>query len=119
MGIQAGGDGNGAEVHVALQWNDGIDEKVFSFANNINTVDGGPHLIGFKSALTRSVVKYGEENGSWEEIKESPSGADVREGLTAGGLVKISRARIERKLKGKTGHTQSNGAVEKTVADPP
>jgi DNA gyrase subunit B len=107
---------NGAEVHVALQWNDGFDEKVFSFANNINTVDGGPHLIGFKSALTRTVVKYGEESNSWKEIKESPSGEDIREGLTAVVSVKIPGAQFEGNLKGKLVNTEAKGLVEEMVA---
>jgi len=110
-----GGDANGAEVHVALQWNDGFDEKVFSFANNINTIDGGPHLIGFKSALTRSVVKYGEESGAWKEIKESPSGEDIREGLTAVVSVKIPGAQFEGNLKGKLVNTEAKGIVEDLV----
>jgi DNA gyrase subunit B len=115
--ISIRGEQNGAEVYVALQWNDGFDEKVFSFANNINTVDGGPHLIGFKSALTRSVVKYGEENGSWKEIKESPSGEDVREGLTAVVSVKIPGAQFEGNLKGKLVNTEAKGLVEQLVGD--
>ncbi len=110
------GEVNGAEVHVALQWNDGFDEKVFSFANNINTVDGGPHLIGFKSALTRSVIKYGEESNSWKEIKESPSGEDVREGLTAVVSVKIPGAQFEGNLKGKLVNTEAKALVEEMVA---
>jgi DNA gyrase subunit B len=110
------GEMNGAEVHVALQWNDGFDEKVFSFANNINTVDGGPHLIGFKSALTRTVVKYGEEKNAWKEIKESPSGEDVREGLTAVVSVKIPGAQFEGNLKGKLVNTESKNYVEELVA---
>jgi len=109
------GEVNGAEVHVALQWNDGFDEKVFSFANNINTVDGGPHLIGFKSALTRSVIKYGEEHSSWKEIKESPSGEDVREGLTAVVSVNIPGAQFEGNLKGKLVNTEAKGMVEELV----
>ena len=113
--IAVRGDVNGAEVYVALQWNDGFDEKVFSFANNINTVDGGPHLIGFKSALTRTVVKYGEENGSWKEIKESPSGEDIREGLTAVVSVKIPGAQFEGNLKGKLVNTEAKGVVEDLV----
>jgi DNA gyrase subunit B len=110
------GEVNGSEVYVALQWNDGFDEKVFSFANNINTVDGGPHLIGFKSALTRSVVKYGEENNSWKEVKESPSGEDIREGLTAVVSVKIPGAQFEGNLKGKLVNTEAKGIVEELVA---
>jgi len=109
------GEVNGAEVHVALQWNDGFDEKVFSFANNINTVDGGPHLIGFKSALTRSVIKYGEENNSWKEIKESPSGEDIREGLTAVVSVNIPGAQFEGNLKGKLVNAEAKGIVEELV----
>src|SRR5438105_847868 len=114
--IAVRGEVNGAEVYVALQWNDGFDEKVFSFANNINTVDGGPHLIGFKSALTRTVVRYGEEKNSWKEIKESPSGEDVREGLTAVVSVKIPGAQFEGNLKGKLVNTEAKGLVEELVA---
>src|SRR6267142_2228969 len=107
---------NGSEVHVALQWNDGFDEKVFSFANNINTVDGGPHLIGFKAALTRTVVKYGESKNLWKDIKESPSGEDVREGLTAVVSVKIPGAQFEGNLKGKLVNTEAKALVEEMVA---
>src|SRR5437763_7053822 len=113
--IAVRGDVNGAEIYVALQWNDGFDEKVFSFANNINTVDGGPHLIGFKSALTRSVIKYGEENNSWKEIKESPSGEDIREGLTAVVSVNIPGAQFEGNIKGKLVNTEAKGVVEDLV----
>jgi DNA gyrase subunit B len=115
--INIKGEVNGAEVHVAMQWNDGFDEKVFSFANNINTVDGGPHMIGFKSALTRSVVKYGEEAGAWKEIKESPSGEDIREGLTAVVSVKIPGAQFEGNLKGKLVNTEAKTVVEQLVND--
>ena len=115
--INIKGEQNGAEVQVALQWNDGFDEKVFSFANNINTVDGGPHLIGFKSALTRTVIKYGEESGTWKEIKESPSGEDIREGLTAVVSVKIPGAQFEGNLKGKLVNTEAKGIVETLVGD--
>jgi len=114
--ISVVGEQNGSEVRVSLQWNDGFDEKLFSFANNINTVDGGPHLIGFKSALTRTIVKYGEEAGSWKEIKESPSGEDVREGLTAVVSVKIPGAQFEGNLKGKLVNTEAKGIVEELVA---
>ena len=113
--ISVRGEVNGAEVHVALQWNDAFDEKVFSFANNINTVDGGPHMVGFKSALTRTVVKYGEEKGAWKEIKESPSGEDIREGLTAVVSVKIPGAQFEGNLKGKLVNTEAKGIVEDLV----
>jgi DNA gyrase subunit B len=114
--ISVVGEMNGSEVRVALQWNDGFDEKLFSFANNINTVDGGPHMIGFKSALTRTIVKYGEEAGSWKEIKETPSGEDVREGLTAVVSVKIPGAQFEGNLKGKLVNTEAKAIVEELVA---
>jgi DNA gyrase subunit B len=115
--INIKGEINGSEVNVAMQWNDGFDEKVFSFANNINTVDGGPHMIGFKSALTRSVVKYGDEAGAWKEIKESPSGEDIREGLTAVVSVKIPGAQFEGNLKGKLVNTEAKTIVEQLVGD--
>ena len=115
--INVKGEVNGAEVNVALQWNDGFDEKVFSFANNINTVDGGPHMVGFKSALTRTVVKYGDESGAWKEIKESPSGEDIREGLTAVVSVKIPGAQFEGNLKGKLVNTEAKTLVEQMVGD--
>ena len=115
--ISVRGEINGAEVHVAMQWNDGFDEKVFSFANNINTVDGGPHMVGFKSALTRTVVKYGEAGNAWKEIKESPSGEDIREGLTAVVSVKIPGAQFEGNLKGKLVNTEAKGLVEQLVGD--
>ncbi|HEX9578048.1 MAG TPA: toprim domain-containing protein, partial [Myxococcales bacterium] len=81
------------------------------------TVDGGPHLIGFKSALTRSVIKYGEESNSWKEIKESPSGEDIREGLTAVVSVKIPGAQFEGNLKGKLVNTEAKGVVEQLVGE--
>src|SRR5438132_12300122 len=115
--ISVRGEVDGSEVHVALQWNDGFDEKVVSSANSIKTVDGGPHLIGFKSALTRTVIKYGEENGAWKDIKESPSGEDVREGLTAVVSVKIPGAQFEGNLKGKLVNTEAKGLVEQLVGD--
>jgi DNA gyrase subunit B len=117
ISIQARGEQNGAEMQVALQWNDGLDEKVFSFANNINTIDGGPHLVGFKSALTRTVVKYGETHNSWKEIKESPTGEDIREGLTAVVSVKIPGAQFEGNLKGKLVNTEAKGVVETLVGE--
>src|SRR6202158_4428098 len=70
-------------MEVALQYNDGYSENVFSFANNINTVDGGTHLSGFRSALTRTINKFGQQAGLFKDVKENLTGEDVREGLTA------------------------------------
>jgi len=110
-------ESGGSEGLVSLQWNDGFDEKVFSFANNINTIDGGPHLVGFKSALTRVIGKYGEQLGAWKDIKENPSGEDIREGLTAVISVKIPGAQFEGNLKGKLVNTEAKALVEQLVGD--
>jgi DNA gyrase subunit B len=87
-------------MEVALQYNDGYSENVFSFANNINTVDGGTHLSGFRSALTRTINKFGQQAGLFKE-KENLTGDDVREGLTAVVSVKIPQPQFEGQTKGK------------------
>jgi DNA gyrase subunit B len=72
---------DGVEIDIALQYNDSYSESVFSFANNINTVDGGTHLSGFRAALTRTINYVGQQMGLFKDMKESLSGDDVREGL--------------------------------------
>jgi DNA gyrase subunit B len=86
---------------VALQYNDGYTESVFSFANNINTVDGGTHLTGFRTALTRTINKFGQDNGLFKDVKENLTGDDVREGLTAVVSVKVPQPQFEGQTKGK------------------
>jgi DNA gyrase subunit B len=88
-------------MEVALQYNDGYTETIFSFANNINTVDGGTHLTGFRTALTRTINKFGQDQGLFKDVKENLSGDDVREGLTAVVSVKIPQPQFEGQTKGK------------------
>ena len=88
-------------LEVALQYNDGYSENVFSFANNINTVDGGSHLSGFRSALTRTINAYGQAAGLFKDVKENLSGDDTREGLTAVVSVKLPQPQFEGQTKGK------------------
>jgi DNA gyrase subunit B len=92
---------SGVEIEVALQYNDSYSETVFSFANNINTVDGGSHLSGFRTALTRTVNAIGQQLGLFKDMKESLSGDDVREGLVAVVSVKLPQPQFEGQTKGK------------------
>src|SRR5712671_5973936 len=88
-------------MEVALQYNDSYSDTVFSFANNINTVDGGSHLSGFRSALTRTINFYGQQAGLFKDVKENLTGDDVREGLTAVVSVKLPQPQFEGQTKGK------------------
>ena len=91
----------GVEIDIALQYNDSYSESVFSFANNINTVDGGSHLSGFRTALTRTINFVGQQMGLFKDVKENLSGDDVREGLVAVVSVKLSQPQFEGQTKGK------------------
>ena len=92
---------DGVEIDIALQYNDGYSETVFSFANNINTVDGGTHLSGFRAALTRTINYIGQQMGLFKDMKESLSGDDVREGMVAVVSVKLPQPQFEGQTKGK------------------
>jgi DNA gyrase subunit B len=92
---------DGVEIDIALQYNDSYSETVFSFANNINTVDGGTHLSGFRTALTRTINSAGQSLGLFKDMKENLSGDDVREGLVAVISVKLSQPQFEGQTKGK------------------
>src|SRR5450432_2011735 len=94
-------NGGVLSMEVALQYNDSYSETVFSFANNINTVDGGSHLSGFRSALTRTINAAGQAAGLFKDVKENLTGDDVREGLTAVISVKLPQPQFEGQTKGK------------------
>jgi DNA gyrase subunit B len=98
-------------IEVAIQYNDAYDEKVYSFANNINTVDGGTHLSGFRSAFTRTINAYAQSSGLAKNFKSSLSGDDVREGLVAVISVKLPQPQFEGQTKGKL-NSDVKGAVE-------
>ncbi len=104
-------EGDALSIEVAIQYNDGYDEKVYSFANNINTVDGGTHLSGFRSAFTRTINAYAQSSGLAKNFKGSLSGDDVREGLVAVISVKLPQPQFEGQTKGKL-NSDVKGAVE-------
>src|SRR5258708_7126032 len=89
------------EIEIAVQYNDSYSESVFSFANNINTVDGGTHLSGFRTSLTRTINAIGQQLGLFKDVKENLSGDDVREGLVAVVSVKLPQPQFEGQTKGK------------------
>ncbi len=103
---------DGAQVEVAIQYNDGYNENLFSFANTINTVEGGAHLVGFKSALTRTLNAYATGNQLTKDLKQNLSGDDVREGLTAIISVKLPNPQFEGQTKAKLGNSEVKGLVE-------
>jgi DNA gyrase subunit B len=92
---------DGVDMEIALQYNDGYSETVFCFANNINTVDGGTHLSGFRTALTRTINAIGQQLGLFKDVKENLTGDDVREGLVAVISVKLPQPQFEGQTKGK------------------
>jgi len=104
-----------AEVEVALQFNNGFLDNVFTFTNNINTHEGGSHLVGFKAALTRTINDYARKSGLIKEKDPSLSGDDVREGLTAVVSVKMEEPQFEGQTKTKLGNPDIKGFVESTV----
>ena len=103
-------------IEVAIQYNDGYDEKVYSFANNINTVDGGTHLSGFRSSFTRTINAYAQSSGLAKNFKSSLTGDDVREGLVAVISVKLPQPQFEGQTKGKL-NSDVKGAVESFLND--
>jgi DNA gyrase subunit B len=102
---------------VAFQYNDGYTEAVYSFVNNINTIEGGTHLIGFRAALTRTLTNYAEKEGLTRNQKVGVSGEDVREGLTAVVSVKMQNPQFEGQTKTKLGNSEIKGLVETIVGE--
>ena len=133
------GTRDGLEIEIALQWNEGYSESVYAFANNINTIEGGTHLVGFKSALTRTINAYAVANGLLKKDNEALQGEDMREGLTAANLVKrddealqgddcregltaviavkVPEPQFEGQTKTKLGNSEVKGIVEALVND--
>jgi len=106
------GEKGGVEMEVSMQYNDSYDEKVFAFANNINTHEGGTHLAGFKAALTRTMNAYAAANNLLKNEKVTVSGDDLREGLTCVISVKIPQPQFEGQTKTKLGNSEVKGYVE-------
>lgn len=106
---------NNCLVEVAIQYNDGYGESTHTFANNINTIDGGTHLTGFKAALTRSINEYARRNGFLKESDANLSGEDVREGLTAIVSVMLPEPQFEGQTKAKLGNAEVAGIVQSVV----
>ncbi len=108
---------NGTMVETALQYNDGFSESIFSFANCINTIDGGTHLTGFRSALTRVFNDYARKAKMIKEDDPNLSGDDVREGLTAVISIKLGEPQFEGQTKGKLGNAEAKSAVDSVVSE--
>jgi DNA gyrase subunit B len=108
---------DGIDVEMALQYTDGYVDNVFSFANNINTIEGGSHLVGFKTALTRTLNNYASSENLFKKEKFTLGGDDVREGLTAVISVKLSDPQFEGQTKTKLGNSEVRGIVEAVVGD--
>jgi DNA gyrase subunit B len=106
------GSREGVQAEIALQWNDGYTENVYSFANNINTHDGGTHLVGFKSALTRTLNSYATTSGLAKDVQDQVQGEDTREGLCGVISVKVPNPQFEGQTKGKLGNSEVKGIVE-------
>ncbi len=108
---------DGMQLEVAMQYNDGYMENIFSFVNNINTHEGGTHLSGFKSALTKTLNDYARKNDFLKELKGGLGGEDSREGLTAIISIKIQNPQFEGQTKAKLGNSEVRGIVESIVTE--
>ena len=115
--IYCEGEKDGVLVDVALQHNDGYNENVYSFVNNITTPEDGTHLVGMRSALTKTFNDYARKNKLLKDNEQSLTGEDIREGLTAIVSIKIGEPQFEGQTKQKLGNSEARGAVESIVSD--
>ncbi|MBN1154472.1 DNA topoisomerase (ATP-hydrolyzing) subunit B [candidate division KSB1 bacterium] len=115
--IYISGEKEGVPVEVAFQYNTGYNENIFSYVNNIHTIEGGAHLVGFKSALTRTLNNYALKNNLLKNLDSNLSGEDVREGLTAIISLKHTEPQFEGQTKTKLGNSEVKGIVETIVGD--
>ncbi len=113
--IYIAGEKESIQMEMALQWNDSYSENVFSYANNINTTEGGTHMVGFKSALTRTINAYASGHNLAKDMKEALQGDDVREGLTAVISIKLQNPQFEGQTKTKLGNSEVEGYVKSIV----
>ena len=111
------GEKNDVSIEMALQWTESYSENVYSYANNINTTEGGTHMVGFKSALTRTINSYAQEKKIVKDFKGGLQGDDIREGLTAVISVKIPQPQFEGQTKTKLGNSEVEGYVKSIVND--
>lgn len=111
------GEKDQVEVEIAMQWNDSYSESIYCYANNINTHEGGTHLVGFRGALTRTTNSYAQSKNLLKDFKESLEGEDIREGLAAIISVKVREPQFEGQTKTKLGNAEVKGIVESLVND--
>ncbi|HWU43502.1 MAG TPA: hypothetical protein VN132_08690, partial [Bdellovibrio sp.] len=109
------GEKEGVDVEISMQWNDSYSESIFTYCNNINTHEGGTHLIGFRAALTRTTNAYATEKNLLKDLKANLEGEDIREGLAAVISVKVREPQFEGQTKTKLGNTEVKGIVESMV----
>jgi DNA gyrase subunit B len=111
------GEKDNVEAEIALQWNDSYSESIFSYCNNINTIEGGTHLLGFRTALTRATNSYATEKNLLKDLQSNLEGEDIREGLAAVVSVKVREPQFEGQTKTKLGNSEVKGIVESLVGD--
>ncbi len=105
------------EIEIGLQWNESYSESIFTYCNNINTIEGGTHLVGFRGALTRTANAYATKNNLAKDLKSNLEGDDIREGLAAVISVKVAEPQFEGQTKTKLGNTEVKGIVESMIND--